>query len=461
MLLNSLVEMDRQHLVHPVLSYRGHEARGATILASAEGVRVRDTEGNSYLDGFAGLWCVNAGYGQKSITDAVTAQLNTLPYATGYFHYSNEPAIRLAGRLAELAPGTLNHVYFSLGGSDAIDSAVRFIRYYFNALNKPEKTAIISLEQGYHGSSSTGAGITALPLFHQGFSLPLPHQHKIPTHYAYRNAAGSDPAAVIAVGLDTLRTKVEELGGPDHVAAFFCEPVQGSGGVIVPPAGWLEAMQAECRKLGILFVVDEVITGFGRIGPLFGSEVYNLTPDIMTIAKGLTSGYVPMGATLLSDEIYQTIADHAGPTAVGHGYTYSAHPVSAAAGLAALELYLEGGLLENGQASGKHLMATLASTFADHPMVGEVRGVSMLAGIEVVCNRDSRALFPAELAVGARLAEAGTKNGVIYRAFPNGTIGLAPSLTYTIAEIDELVDRVKTSLDTVMEQPDIRAALKS
>lgn len=458
MLLNSLVEMDRRHLVHPVLSYRGHEARGATILVSGEGVRLRDAEGKTYLDGFAGLWCVNAGYGQQSIIDAVAAQLQTLPYATGYFHFSNEPAIRLASRLTELAPGDLNHVFFTLGGSDAVDSALRFIRYYQNARGLTEKTAIISMEQGYHGSSSTGAGVTALPLFHAGFDLPLPDQHKIPSHYTYRNPAGDDPAAVIAASVAALRAKVEAIGGPDRVAAFFCEPVQGSGGVLVPPDGWLNAMQDACRELDILFVVDEVITGFGRIGPLFGSERYGLRPDIMTAAKGLTSGYVPMGAVFLSDAIYETIADKAGSSAVGHGYTYSAHPVSAAAALAALDLY-EGGLLANGQASGAHLMARLREVLGDHPMVGEIRGVSMLAGIEIVASRTTKALLPTELGIGARLGEAGLRNGVIFRAFPNGTIGLAPSLNYTLADIDELVERISAALDAVKNQAEVRALL--
>lgn len=459
MIPNTLVELDRRHLIHPVTSYRQHEDRGATVLNSASGVHITDEDGNRYLDGFAGLWCVNAGYGQQSVVDAAAKQMAQLPYATGYFSFSNEPAILLATELADAAPENLNHVYFTLGGSDAVDSAVRYTQYYFNALGKPNKTQFISLEQGYHGSSSTGAGLTALPIFHAGFNLPLPNQHKIPSHYSYRNPVGSDAATIIATSVQALNDKVEALGGPDFVAAFMCEPIQGSGGVLVPPHGWLAAMQAACRELDILFIVDEVITGFGRVGPMFGVEIEGLTPDIMTIAKGLTSGYVPMGAMLLSDDIYQTIADSAGTAAVGHGFTYSAHPVSAAVGLEVMRLYKEGGLLENGQRSGQHMMARL-NKLADHPLVGDVRGISMLAGIEVVADKQTKALFDPELAIGTRMSQAGFANGVIFRAFPNGTIGLAPSLNYTLDDVDDLVNRVEKTLDDVLTQPDIRSALR-
>lgn len=458
MIANSLVELDRQHLVHPVISYRRHEQRGATVLKSASGVRLTDAEGKQYLDGFAGLWCVNVGYGQKSIVEAATRQMETLPYATGYFHFSNEPAIRLAALLSDHAPGDLRHVYFTLGGSDAIDSAVRFTQFYFNATGRPGKTNFISLERGYHGSSTTGSGLTALPIFHAGFNVPLPNQHKIPSPYPYRNPLGSEPRTIIEGSVKALRDKVEALGGPASVAAFVCEPVQGSGGVIVPPKGWLSAMQAACRELDILFIIDEVITGFGRTGPLFASQTENLEPDIMTTAKGLTSGYAPMGAVFLSDRIYQAMADGAGAAAIGHGYTYSAHPVSAAVGLEVMRLYLEGGLIENGAASGKRLMAGLAE-LGDHPLVGEVRGLSMLAALELVADKATKAEFPASTGFADRLAQVGMENGVIFRAFANGTIGLAPSLNYSLAEVDELIARLRKTLDDMVALPEVRAAM--
>ncbi|WP_429923394.1 aspartate aminotransferase family protein [Agrobacterium vitis] len=456
MLSNSLIELDRAHLVHPVASYRGHEKAGVRVLKSAKGATVTDANGHQLLDGFAGLWCVNAGYGQESIIEAATKQLRELPYATGYFSLGSEPAIRLAAELADRAPGDLNHVYFTLGGSDAIDSTIRFIRYYYHCKGTPQKDQFISVEQGYHGSSTVGAGLTALPLFHAGFGLPFDWQHKIPSHYAYRNPVGNDPTAIIASSVAALRKKVEELGS-ERVAAFYVEPIQGSGGVLVPPDGWLKAMRDVCTELDILFVADEVITGFGRTGPLFACSDDGVAPDLMTTAKGLTSGYVPMGAVFLSDKIYNTIADGAGSAAIGHGYTYSAHPVSAAVGLAVLKLY-EDGLLENGRKMGARLIAGLES-LRDHPLVGDVRGRGMLAAIEMGVNKDKKTPLPAAAAPATRVFERAWDNGLVIRAFANGILGYAPPLCCTESEIDAIVERTRKTLDQTLEDPDVRTAM--
>ncbi|WP_237152197.1 aspartate aminotransferase family protein [Oryzibacter oryziterrae] len=458
MLANSLIELDRAHLIHPVASYRGHEAAGVRLLASAKGATVTDATGRQLVDGFAGLWCVNAGYGQESIVEAATQQMRTLPYATGYFSLGSEPAVRLAAELAERAPGSLNHVYFTLGGSDAVDSTIRFIRYYWNALGQPQRDQFISVEQGYHGSSVVGAGLTALPAFHAGFSLPLASQHKIPSHYSYRNPVGADGAAIIAASLAALEAKIAELGGPDRVAAFYAEPIQGSGGVLVPPDGWMKAMRARCAELDILFVADEVITGFGRTGPLFACEDDGIVPDLMTVAKGLTSGYAPMGAVLMSDHVYNTIADGAGKAAVGHGYTYSAHPVSAAVGLAALKLY-EDGLLDNGRRAGARLMAGL-NGLKDHPLVGEVRGRGMLAAIELVTDKVAKTPLPAAAEPARRIFDRAWANGLVIRAFPTGVLGYAPPLCCTDADIDAIVERTAQTLDQTLADPDVRAALQ-
>lgn len=457
MLANSLVELDRAHLIHPLASYRGHEAAGVRVLTSAKGATVTDATGQTLLDGFAGLWCVNAGYGQDSIVDAATKQLRELPYATGYFGLGSEPAIRLAARLAELAPGDLNHIFFTLGGSDAIDSTIRFIRYYNHVKGRPQKDQFISVAYGYHGSSTTGAGLTALPVFHAGFGVPHDWQHKIPSSYPYRNPAGSDPQAIIEASLAALRAKIAELGA-ERVAAFYAEPIQGSGGVLVPPDGWLRAMQAVCKEHDILLVVDEVITGFGRTGPLFACEEEEVVPDLMTTAKGLTSGYVPMGAVFLSDHVYDTIADGAGKALIGHGYTYSAHPVSAAVALECLRLY-EGGLLDNGRKAGARLMDGLRS-LADHPLVGEVRGRGMLAAVELVTDKERKTPLPPEADAGRRIFERAWSNGLIVRAFPQGVLGYAPPLCCTAQEIDGIVERTRLTLDQTLEDAEVRAAMR-
>ncbi|MGJ5206279.1 aspartate aminotransferase family protein [Bradyrhizobium sp. HKCCYLR20261] len=456
MLPNSLVELDRAHLIHPVASYRGHEQAGVRVLKTGRGATVTDAAGRELIDGFAGLWCVNAGYGQDKIIEAATRQLRELPYATGYFGLGSEPAIRLAAALAERAPGDLNHIYFTLGGSDAVDSTVRFIRFYYHALGKPQKDQFISVMQGYHGSSTTGAGLTALPAFHAGFGVPFDWQHKIPSHYSYRNPVGSDPQEIIKASVAALRAKVQELG-PERVAAFYVEPIQGSGGVLVPPSGWLKAMRDTCRELDILFVADEVITGFGRTGPLFACEDDGIVPDLMTVAKGLTSGYCPMGAVFLSDRVYETIADGAGASAVGHGYTYSAHPVSAAVGLACLDLY-ENGLLENGRRVGQRLMAGL-SGLADHPLVGEVRGRSMLAAVELVTNKEKKTPLPAAAEPGRRIFDRAWDNGLVVRAFPNGVLGYAPPLCCTDDDIDRIIDRTRRTLDETLADAEVREAM--
>ena len=458
MLANSLVELDRRHLVHPLSSFRGHEARGVRVMRSAQGARVTDSEGHELIDGFAGLWCVNAGYGQETVVEAAAQQMRELPYATGYFDLGAEAPIRLAAELAERAPGDLDHVYCSLGGSDAVDSAIRFIRYYWHAQGKPERDQFISLAQGFHGSTSGGSGLTALPVFHEGFGVPYDWQHKIPSHYAYRNPAGSDDAAIIAASVAALRTKADELG-PERVAAFFVEPIQGSGGVLVPPKGWMKAMREVCTELGILFVADEVITAFGRTGPLFASEEEGIVPDLMTVAKGLTSGYAPMGAVLMRDHVYQTIAEGAGQKLIGHGFTYSAHPVSAAVGLEVLRLY-EGGLLENGRRQGARLQAGLAG-LADHPLVGDVRGRGMLAAVELVTDKDKKTPLPAALEAGTRLFDRAYENGLILRAFAQGILGFAPPLCCTDAEIDQIVERTRRVLDLTLEDPEIREVLRA
>lgn len=458
MLANSLIESDRRHLIHPVSAYRAHERRGATVLTSAKGMYVTDAEGRELLDAFAGLWCVNVGYGQDSIVAAASEQMRRLPYATGYFSFASEPAIRLAERLADLSPPGLDRVYFTLGGSDAVDGAIRFIVHYFNAIGRPTKKHMIALDKGYHGSSSNGAGLTGLPAFHRQFDVPHRWQHHIPAPYPYRSPVGDDPQAVIDLSVAQLRAKVEELGA-ENVAAFFAEPVQGSAGVIIPPRGWLKAIRDTCRELDILFVADEVITGFGRTGPMFACESEGVSPDLMTLAKGLTAGYAPMGAVLMSEQIYAGLAD--GPDnhlPIGHGQTYSGHPVSAAVGLEVMSLYTQGGILANGQARGVQLATGLAG-LADHPLVGDIRSAGMLAGIELVADKTTRAPLPPSLGIADRLSRMAYGKNLIFRAFGDGTIGLAPALSCCEEDMDTLLHRLRATLDDVLEDADVRAAI--
>jgi adenosylmethionine-8-amino-7-oxononanoate aminotransferase len=455
---DKLIEKDRRHLIHSAVSWSTHEQRGATMLQSGNGIYIIDADGHVLLDGFSGLWCVNIGYGQQSVVEAATAQMARLPYATGYFHFASEPAVELAAALAERAPGDLDHVFFTQGGSDAIDAAIRMIRYYFNVTGRPAKKHMIALDRGYHGSSNIGAGVTGLAAFHTNFDAPSPLQHHIAAPYPYRFDGSA--TELIANSVSQLHAMIDQLGEA-NVAAFFAEPVIGSGGVIMPPDGWYSAIREACRQRDVLFVADEVITGFGRTGPLFGCQHDGVEPDIMTLAKGLTAGYAPMGAVLISDRIYRTIADETEPGAViGHGLTYSGHPVSAAVGLEVLRLYEEGGIIANGVASGRHLASALAP-LADHPLVGQIRSRGMLAGLELVTNKMTKTRPAAQLGIPQALSRIGYRNGLIFRAFGDSMIGLAPPLISTCEEIDLLVERLTRTLDEVASMPDVARALRT
>jgi len=454
----TLVELDRSHLIHPVSNLRAHERRGATILESGHGAYLKDIEGRELLDAFAGLWCVNVGYGQESVVRAAAEQMRKLPYATGYFDFASEPAIRLAAKLVEISPRSLRHVYFTLGGSDAVDSAIRLITHYFNSTGRPAKKQYISIQRGYHGSSSTGAGLTAIPAFHANFDLPLPTQHRIPSPYPYRNPVGGDPQAIIDSSVRALRDKVAELGA-DRVAAFFCEPIQGSGGVIVPPAGWLKAMREACRELGILFVADEVITGFGRTGPMFACDAEGVDPDMMTVAKGLTAGYAPMGALLVSDAIYQAIAEGTTPGApMGNGHTYSAHPVSAAIALEVIRLYEEGGLIANAQAQAPRFEAGLGKLL-HHPLVGDARSRGLLGALELVADKATKRSFDPALGLPDRITDIAYRHGLVFRSFGDHILGFAPALCYGEREFDLLFTRLEAILDEVLRIPGVSEAM--
>lgn len=444
--MSNLQEKD-QHWVHPVTALLDHQAKGVCAWKSADGIHLVDVNGHRVQDAFSGLWCVNAGYGQLSIVEAARKQLEVLPYATGYFGFGSEPAIELADRLAKLAPPGLNHVIFGQGGSDAVDTAIRTVRYYFNAIGRPEKKHFIAVQRGYHGSSAIGSGLTALPVFHRYFDVPAPTQHHIEAPYPYRHSAGPDEAAILQATVAALESKVLKIG-PEKVAAFICEPIIGSGGVIVPPSGYLKAMRAACDKLGILLIVDEVITGFGRTGPMFACEHEGVSPDLMTLAKGLTSGYAPMGATLISEQVYAAIAEAGSDgTPFGHGQTYAGHPVSAAIANATLDLY-ENGLLKNGTDVGGYFQSRLRP-LENLDIVGQVRGQGMLAGLELVADKQTRAKPDANLKPGQKILAHAFAEGLVFRAFADDILGFAPSLNYTKADVDTLIEILTFSIRKV------------
>ena len=453
----ALTDLDSKYLVHPVSNFRDHQEKGVKILTSGNGAWLTAADGNTYLDAFAGLWCVNIGYGQQRVVDAAITQMTTLPYATGYFGFGSEPAIVLAEKLVSMTPSSLQHVYFSLGGSDAVDAAIRYITHYFNAIGKPTKKHIISLQRGYHGSSSTGAGITGLPAFHANFDVPTPQQHKISCPYLYRSefATGEE---LIAASVKELEDKVAEIGA-DNVAAFFCEPVVGSGGVIVPPKGWLKAIADTCKRLGILFLVDEVITGFGRTGKMFACEHEGVEPDLMTIAKGLTSGYAPMGAVLMSDEIFNGIADGPNKAAVvGHGQTYSAHPVSAAVALEVIKIYEES-MLAHAQTVAPYFEAKLQACMA-HPLVGDARSIGLLGAIELVADKATKRQFDPALKLNETIADIAWKHKLIFRAFGDNILGFAPALCFTESDFDALFERLQLTLDEVLQLDIVKQEMK-
>ena len=453
----ALTDLDSKYLVHPVSNFRDHQEKGVKILTSGNGAWLTAADGNIYLDAFAGLWCVNIGYGQQRVVDAAITQMTTLPYATGYFGFGSEPAIVLAEKLVSMTPSSLQHVYFSLGGSDAVDAAIRYITHYFNAIGKHTKKHIISLQRGYHGSSSTGAGITGLPAFHANFDVPTPQQHKISCPYLYRSefATGEE---LIAASVKELEDKVAEIGA-DNVAAFFCEPVVGSGGVIVPPKGWLKAIADTCKRLGILFLVDEVITGFGRTGKMFACEHEGVEPDLMTIAKGLTSGYAPMGAVLMSDEIFNGIADGPNKAAVvGHGQTYSAHPVSAAVALEVIKIYEES-MLAHAQSVAPYFEAKLQACMT-HPLVGDARSIGLLGAVELVADKATKRQFDPALKLNETIADIAWKHKLIFRAFGDNILGFAPALCFTESDFDALFERLQLTLDEVLQLDIVKQEMK-
>ncbi|WP_342641020.1 aspartate aminotransferase family protein [Rhodoligotrophos ferricapiens] len=450
---NDLNAWDRDHFFHPSTHMAQH-ARGDTpnrIMAGGEGVYVVDRDGRKSLDAFAGLYCVNVGYGRREIAEAIAEQAFKLPYYHAYVGHGSEPSIKLAKMIIDRAPAGMSRVFFGLSGSDANETNIKLIWYYNNVLGRPEKKKIISRWRGYHGSGVMTGSLTGLAGFHNAFDLPrAPILHTEAPYYFRR----PDPAMSEEAFSQYCADKLEELilaEGPDTIAAFIGEPVLGTGGIVPPPQGYWDKIQAVLGKYDILLVADEVVTGFGRLGSMFGSDHYGMKPDLITIAKGLTSAYAPLSGVIVAERFWRVLeqgSDKLGP--IGHGWTYSSHPLCAAAGVANLELIDALGLVCNAAETGAYFKERLTEALSDHHIVGEVRGEGLLAAVEFVADKEDRVFFDADLKVGPRIAAALLERGVIGRAMPQGDIlGFAPPLCITRDEVDTVVAATRDAVEAV------------
>lgn len=441
-----LQAIDAAHHMHPFTNDGELGEKGARVITSAKGVFLKDSEGEEILDGMAGLWCVNIGYGNESIAEVAARQMRELPYYNTFFQTTHVPAIALAQKLAELAPGDLNHVFYANGGSDANDTNIRMVRTYWAEKGQPERDVIISRWNAYHGSTIGGTSLGGMKGMHGQGSLPIPGIEFIDQPHWYAEGDDTDPEAFGLERAKQLEAKIKEIG-PEKVAAFIGEPVQGAGGVIVAPDGYWAEIQRICKKYDILLIADEVITGFGRTGNWFGSETLDITPDIMTVAKGLSSGYAPIGASIVSDKVAEVLAG----TEFNHGYTYSGHPVACAVALENLRIMEEEGIVEHVRDVAAPYLAEKWHELADHPMVGETKIVGLMASLALTPDKEARAPFASDAGtVGFITRERCFANNLIMRHVGDRMI-IAPPLVITTDEIDILIARARKALDEAYE----------
>ena len=452
MLINDKLDRwDRDHFLH-ASSHVAQHARGESpnrIVTGGEGVFIEDRDGNRLLDAFAGLYCVNIGYGRQEVAEAIAQQAKELAYYHSYVGHGTESSITLARMIAERAPDNLSRVYFGLSGSDANETNIKLVWYYNNILGRPDKKKIISRWRGYHGSGLMTGSLTGLELFHKKFDLPLSQVlHTEAPYYFRRHDLSMSEAQFTAHCAAELEAMIEREGA-DTIAAFIAEPVLGTGGIVPPPEGYWDAIQAVLLKYDILLIADEVVTGFGRLGTMMGSTHYNIKPDIITIAKGLTSAYAPLSGSIIGDKLWQVLedgTDEFGP--LGHGWTYSAHPIGAAAGVANLNLVDSLSLVDNARHTGAYLNEQMRLALAEHENVGEVRGEGLLCAVELVQERNSRTFFDPSKKVAASVVAEMIKQGVIARAMPQGDIlGFAPPLCITREEVDTVVRVTKQAVE--------------
>ena len=442
----SLVAADQRHHLHPFQIFDTYLTDPALVVAQGSGTRLVDSDGQEYIDAVGGLWCTGIGLGREEMAEAIAQQVRDLAYANPFTDMTNVAAVELAERLAALAPGSLNHVFFTCGGSTAIDSALRLVQYYWSVRGEPQRRHILSRVDAYHGTTLASASLGGKPGDRMPeFQFITDTIHHLSSPNYYRNGAGRTEQEFADDLIAELERRVDELGGPECVAALFAEPVMGSGGVLVPPADYLRRLWEFCKRHGILYVSDEVVTGFGRLGEWFVSEsLYGIRPDILTAAKGLTSGYLPLGALLFSDEIFDVISEPGAGRCFGVGYTYSGHPVACAAALKNIEIIEREKLLEHVRRVGPYFMEQLA-TLGDLPMVGDVRGSHLMACVEFVADSADGRPYADELGVGKWVSNEADKRGLIVRPIESLNV-MSPPLVITPDDVDAVVSRLREAI---------------
>ena len=441
-------QADAAHFLHPFTDYKALSAKGARIITRAENIYLWDSDGHKILDAMSGLWCVNVGYGQRALIDAAAQQMAELPFYNAFFQTATPPAIELAELLSEVTPPQFQHVFFSGSGSEGNDTVVRMVRRYWDILGQPERQVIISRHNAYHGSTMAGASLGGMGGMHAQGGLPIPGIVHIqqPHWWEHGRELGLDREGFGLMAAGWLEQKILEVGA-DRVAAFIGEPVQGAGGVIVPPETYWPEIQRICDKYGILLVSDEVICGFGRTGHWFGCERFGFKPDLMTFAKGVTSGYVPLGGVMVGDRIAKVLIDQGGD--FNHGYTYSGHPVACAVGLANVRLIQQLQLVPKVHDDVGPYLAQQVEALASHPLVGEVQSCGLMAALQLVKDKAKGTAFPAELEVGMVCRGHCFGNGLIMRAVGDRMI-IAPPLVITRAQIDEMMALIRRCLDLTL-----------
>ena len=442
-----LQDIDGQHHIHPFTDHKALMEKGTRIITHADGVYLWDSDGNKILDGMAGLWCVNVGYGRQELVDAATNQMQELPYYNNFFQTTHPPAIELSKALVDISPPQFNHVFFTNSGSEANDTVVRMVRHFWTLEGKPEKTVIISRENAYHGSTVAGSSLGGMKGMHAQGGILHDIEH-IAQPYWYRSGSELDPEEFGLKTAQALEIRIREIG-EDRVAAFIAEPVQGAGGVIIPPDTYWPEIQRICKKYGILLIVDEVICGFGRLGEWFGSEYFDIEADLMPIAKGLSSGYLPIGGLMVGDRVAETVINKGSD--FNHGFTYSGHPAACAVALENIRILKDEKIIEKVKNELSPYLQKKWLALGDHPMVGEARGLGMVGALELVKNKNTKTSYPSDQNVGAICRDFCFNNGLIMRAVGDAMI-ICPPLVISYSEINELIEKAKLCLDLTWEK---------